>query len=92
MLRLFSDIFQHGILKTFWFRLCRVRKYTISLACVLTDRSGKLGRGEKGWEHWATHKSKWEQWAGAKKITIEFIPWTKSELVDKLTASTDNQD
>ena len=29
MLRLFSDIFQHGILKTFWFRLCRVREIAI---------------------------------------------------------------
>ena len=37
--------------------------YTIAIACDLTDRSGKLGKGKTGWEHWEDHKSKWQQWA-----------------------------
>lgn len=66
-------------------------KYTIALACDLTDRSGKFAKGKTGWEHWETHKSKWEQWANVKGMTVEFIPWMKSELTDRLAASTANR-
>lgn len=65
-------------------------KYTIALACDLTDRSGKLNKGKTGWEHWDTHKAKWQKWAEARDINVEFIPWTKSDIVDKLSSRTDN--
>ena len=41
----------------------RLKRYQVSFACDLTDRSGRQGRGKRGWEHWATHKEKWEEWA-----------------------------
>src|SRR5687767_11393497 len=34
----------------------KLTQYTIAIACDLTDRSGNLGRGKTGWEHWAIHK------------------------------------
>lgn len=67
-----------------------LRKYTIALACDLTDRSGKLNKGKTGWEHWTTHNVKWQEWADAKGINVEFIPWTKSEIVDRLVSSSSN--
>ncbi len=66
-------------------------KYTIAIACDLTNRSGKKGWGKRGWEHWDTHKSKWEKWAYSKGMTVEFIPWTKSELTDSLVTSPENR-
>jgi hypothetical protein len=65
-------------------------QYTIAVACDLTDRSGNVGRGKTGWGQWESHKATWEQWAKAKGITVEFIPWTKSEIVDKLVSDTAN--
>jgi hypothetical protein len=69
----------------------RLTQYTIAIACDLTDRSGKVGKGKTGWEHWATHKSTWEQWVCAKGMAVEFLPWTKSELMDRLVASPANR-
>ena len=69
----------------------RLTQYTIAIACDLTDRSGKVGKGKTGWEHWTTHKSKWEQCARAKGMAVEFLPWTKSELTDRLVASMANR-
>jgi hypothetical protein len=57
-------------------------EYTIAIACDLTDRSGKLGKGKTGWEHWEDHKSKWKQWADSNGMILDFIPWTKSVIVD----------
>jgi hypothetical protein len=68
----------------------KLTTYTIAIACDLTDRSGKLGKGKTGWEHWEAHKSIWEGWAHAKGMTVEFLPWTKSELTDRLVTSTAN--
>ncbi|WP_454060861.1 hypothetical protein [Candidatus Nitrospira salsa] len=65
-----------------------LRKYTIALACDLTDKSGKLRRGKTGWKHWDTHKTKWNEWAKAKEMDVEFIPWTKSDITDKLVSNT----
>jgi hypothetical protein len=69
----------------------KLTTYTIAIACDLTDRSGKLGKGKTGWEHWETHKSTWQQWAYAKGMTVEFLPWTKSELTDRLVSNTANR-
>ena len=66
-------------------------KYTIAIACDLTDRSGKLGKGKTGWEHWEGHKSKWKQWANSKGVPLDFIPWTKSVIIDRLAANTANR-
>ena len=65
--------------------------YTIAIACDLTDRSGRKGRGKTGWEHWETHTSMWQRWADAKEMTVKFIPWTKSDLTDILISSTSNR-
>jgi hypothetical protein len=65
--------------------------YTIAFACDLTDRSGSMGRGKMGWEHWATHKAKWEQWAAAQGMSVEFSHWTKSAILDKLAAASDSR-
>jgi len=64
-----------------------LRKYTIALACDLTDKSGKLSQGKKGWQHWETHKTKWNRWSKEKEMVIEFIPWTKSDITDKLACN-----
>jgi hypothetical protein len=69
----------------------KLTTYTIAIACDLTDRSGKHGKGKTGWEHWETHKSTWQQWAQATGRTVTFRPWTKSELTDRLVASTTNR-
>ena len=65
-----------------------LERYVIALACDLTDRSGKLGKGKTGWEHWRTHKTKWVGWCAAAGIEVEFVPWTKSDIVDRLASST----
>ena len=62
-----------------------LRSYTVALPCNLTDKSGKLGKGKTGWEHWAAHVVKWQ--ARAKGLGIPnvcFLPWTESELIDRL--------
>ena len=55
-------------------------KYTIALACCLTGKSGKKGKGKSGWEHWDTHKKKWQDWATKKNCTLDFGIWAASEL------------
>ena len=54
--------------------------YTIALPCDLTDRSGKKGRGKRGWEHWETHRKKWEKWATAKNVAVHYRAWPAFEL------------
>lgn len=58
-------------------------KYVITVACDLTDVTGK--RGTPGWEHWAAWS---RQWADTyKKPTgepVEFEIWTASELSSRL--------
>lgn len=64
-----------------------LRRYTVALPCNLTDRSGKLGKGKTGWEHWAAHAEKWQ--ALAKRLglpEVKFVPWTESELIDRLAS------
>lgn len=59
-------------------------KYVVAIPCDLTDKSGTKGGGKRGWEHWETHKTKWEKLIppGQK---VEFIIWTASDLTDRLT-------
>ena len=68
----------------------RLTRYTIAIPCDYTDRSGKQGKGKKGWEHWTTHKCKWKEWANSRGVAAEFVPWTKSDLIDRLVASSEN--
>jgi len=65
--------------------------YTICLACDLTDRSGTLGRGKTGWEHWSAHKSKWQGWAQATGMQVAFQVWPKFELLSDLASSADRR-
>ena len=65
-------------------------KYTIAIACDLTGRSGKKGGGKHGWEHWETHKAKWKKAAYDKGMAVEFILWSKSDLVDLLSSTPEN--
>ena len=55
-------------------------KYTIALACCLTDKSGQSGRGKSGRDHWDTHEKKWQDWATEKNCTLDFDIWDASEL------------
>ena len=68
----------------------KLTSYTIALACDLTDRSGKTRRSKKGWEHWETHKINWEELASTHRLKVEFIPWTKSDLIDQLVSKPEN--
>ena len=62
-----------------------LKQYVIAIPCDLTDRSGALGAGKKGWEHWNTHKLAWEALCAQSGIpTVQFVPWTASDLTDKL--------
>jgi hypothetical protein len=69
----------------------KLTSYVIALACDLTGRTGRLGRGKTGWEHWDAHKVKWEGWATSKGMSVSFVPWTKSNLTDMLASSADRR-
>lgn len=56
--------------------------YTVAFPCNLTERSGKKGRGKRGWQHWATHINDWQKMARAQKCRVDFQVWTASELQD----------
>ena len=58
-------------------------KYVIALPCDLTDKTGRQGKGKTGWEHWATHKVKWESLVPAGK-QVEFVAWTASTITERL--------
>lgn len=58
-------------------------KYVIALPCDLTDKTGQQGKGKTGWEHWATHKVKWESLVPVGK-QVEFVAWTASTITDRL--------
>lgn len=62
-----------------------LQRYVIAIPCDLTDRSGAHGKGKKGWEHWDAHKTAWEKLCSdAGRTPVEFVPWTASDLTDKL--------
>jgi hypothetical protein len=61
-------------------------KYVVAIPCDLTDRRGTKGKGQTGWEHWESHKAKWQSnWLSPSGRSVEFVPWTAFELGDKLT-------
>lgn len=63
-----------------------LERYVIALPCDLTDRTGKKERGKVGWGHWSTHVKKWQSEAAKLgNISIQFEPWTQSELLDRLS-------
>lgn len=59
-----------------------MRKYVVAIPCDLTDRRGTKGKGKSGWELWSSHK---EKWATLTTHAVEFVPWTASDLLDKLS-------
>ena len=59
-------------------------RYIVAFACDLTDRSGTKKKGLTGWKHWENHKAQWNKWASEKGLSIEFEPWTKSDIVERL--------
>jgi hypothetical protein len=62
-------------------------KYYIAFACDLTGHRGAKGKGQSGWELWDTHKATWRRnWLSPIGCDVEFIPWTASDLRDKLSA------
>jgi hypothetical protein len=68
----------------------KLERYVVAIPCDLTDRSGKKGRGQTGWEHWDARVQKWKAEAITIGITdIEFKPWTKSELTALLMSNTE---
>jgi len=60
-----------------------LKRYVVSLACDLTDRSGNK-KGFFGWQHWDRHKAKWKKWAKAKGLSVDFELWSKGDLGDRL--------
>ena len=62
-----------------------LERYVVALPCDLTDRTGKKGYGKRGWEHWNSRVKKWKANAESEGIKkIEFVPWTKSDLITRL--------
>ncbi len=62
--------------------------YVVALPCDLTDRAGKKGHGQTGWEHWDSRVKKWKAEAAAIGIEeIAFEPWPKNELAARLAIS-----
>ena len=68
-----------------------LERYVVAIPCDLTERSGKRERGKTGWQHWDTRKAKWADWCAAVGIEVEFVPWTKSDIVDRLASSADRR-
>ena len=62
-----------------------IENYIVALACNLTDRSGKKGKGKKGWEHWQTHSDKWQR-LKEEGGSICFQAWTASDIREKSLA------
>lgn len=58
-------------------------KYVVALPCDLTDRTGRQGKGKTGWEHWATHKAKWEKLVPAGN-QVEFVAWTAAIITERM--------
>lgn len=66
-----------------------LKRYVVAIACDLTCRSGKLGKGKTGWKHWEHHTAKWTTWCSEKGMDVQFVPWTKFDIVDRLASSTE---
>ena len=65
-----------------------LERYVVALPCYLTDRAGERERGKTGWKHWEDRIKNWKAQAISAGVKdIEFIPWTKTELISKLAKS-----
>lgn len=59
--------------------------YVIALPCNLTDRRSTR-RGKTGWELWDEHCASWTaKWLAPTGRHVDFVAWTESELLNKLT-------
>lgn len=56
-------------------------KYVVAIPCDLTGRSGAKERGNPGWEKWRDRVKKWTEWATDLGMTVEFEPWSASEIL-----------
>ena len=60
------------------------------VVCLPIDRADprtttKAGRKQKWFmDHWNEHVAKWEGWAAARNMAVEFDYWGESEIVDRL--------
>lgn len=61
-----------------------LKKYIVAIPCDLTDKSGPKGGGKRGWDHWETHKEKWEKLVPAGQH-VEFTLWSASDITDRLS-------
>lgn len=59
-------------------------RYIVALPCDLTDKTGKQGGGNTGWERWHSRKETWGKLVAPGKH-VDFIAWTASEITDRLT-------
>lgn len=58
-------------------------KYIIAIP---NDPSDARLKGQKSMlDKWNDRVSKWEGWASTKGLTVEFLPWWSSDLIDKLS-------
>ncbi len=57
-------------------------KYFICLPFNLTGPTGRKGKSES--EKFEGYKEEWEKWAQEKGMTVEFILWDKTKLLDLL--------
>jgi hypothetical protein len=54
--------------------------------CVPRDRSDGRRQGiTTEMQRWAAHAAKWEGWASEQGMTVEFIWWGSSELIERLS-------
>lgn len=60
--------------------------YVVALPCNLTDRRSPKS-GKTGWELWDEHRASWTaKWLTPTGRHVDFVVWTESELLNKLTA------
>jgi hypothetical protein len=69
----------------------KLKAYTIAFACDLTGRSGLLGLGKTGWDHWDQHRASWENLAAKRGMSVAFSVWTKDTIIDDLAKDPDRR-
>lgn len=72
-----------GSVKTALEKHPNVSKYTI---CLPIDRPDARIKGQKSClEKWNGHVAKWERWANDKNMTVKFVYWGESEIIQRLS-------
>jgi hypothetical protein len=61
----------------------RLVRYYVCVPVDLPD--GRRDDQTSGREHWDEHVQKWIGWAAAKGMTVDFIWWGVSEMLDKMS-------